>query len=204
MSIQGCPIKVLKLFLSKWESYLSILILFTFFSLNVQLFRLCQTMWWLRGVEAPAILSPMTVSLTRPASCQWRWWWCRASGLMVSMMSTAPRYRCLYTRAASVAANWSRSTATNTSTTMSHLAGDNIPLCVFLISVIHCRCICENTEERAVCIASKKVWDPDTCQCHCPLDSLQTCPTGIINWGTKPLPVDNAINYVKFQDTGMI
>lgn len=41
-----------------------------------------------------------------------------------------------------------------------------------------CRCICENTEERAVCIASNKIWDPDTCQCHCPLDSLQTCPTG--------------------------
>ena len=28
------------------------------------------------------------------------------------------------------------------------------------------------------CIASKKVWDPDTCQCHCPLHTIQPCSTG--------------------------
>merc|ERR1712038_558169 len=41
-----------------------------------------------------------------------------------------------------------------------------------------CRCICNNTEVRSACIAANKVWDPDTCQCYCPKDTIQSCPTG--------------------------
>jgi len=40
-----------------------------------------------------------------------------------------------------------------------------------------CRCICDNTEERSACIAADKVWDPDTCQCHCPIHTIQPCST---------------------------
>ena len=41
-----------------------------------------------------------------------------------------------------------------------------------------CRCVCNNTRQRADCIAADKVWDPDTCQCHCPLHTIQPCSTG--------------------------
>lgn len=41
-----------------------------------------------------------------------------------------------------------------------------------------CRCVCNNTRERAECIAADKVWDPATCQCHCPLHTVQPCSTG--------------------------
>lgn len=40
------------------------------------------------------------------------------------------------------------------------------------------RCVCNNTRQRADCIAADKVWDPDTCQCHCPLHTIQPCSTG--------------------------
>ena len=70
-------------------------------------------------------------------------------------------------------------------------------LCLPLTSDLHCRCICENTEERAVCIASNKIWDPDTCQCHCPLDSLQTCPTGINRVFLDP--TSTTLNAVKYK-----
>jgi len=43
-----------------------------------------------------------------------------------------------------------------------------------------CGCFCNNPEERSECISSNKVWDPNTCQCHCPLDTIQPCPTGYI------------------------
>ena len=40
------------------------------------------------------------------------------------------------------------------------------------------RCVCNNTQDRAECIKANKVWDPDTCHCHCPLHTIQPCSTG--------------------------
>jgi len=41
-----------------------------------------------------------------------------------------------------------------------------------------CRCICNNVAERSACLAGGKVWDPHSCQCHCPLHTVQPCSTG--------------------------
>eukprot|EP00091_Calanus_sinicus_P016188 TRINITY_DN35454_c0_g1_i1.p1 TRINITY_DN35454_c0_g1~~TRINITY_DN35454_c0_g1_i1.p1 ORF type:complete len:217 (-),score=49.35 TRINITY_DN35454_c0_g1_i1:65-715(-) len=41
-----------------------------------------------------------------------------------------------------------------------------------------CRCICNNVEERSNCLLAGKVWDPHSCQCHCPLRTIQPCSTG--------------------------
>ena len=82
---------------------------------------------------------------------------------------------------ATVDVNSKKKTATNINIIMSLPVGELLKFFksssgIHKLSMF--RCICNNTEVRSACIAANKVWDPDTCQCYCPKDTIQTCPTG--------------------------